>query len=400
MSTTTSLADLIARRRPGYSLEQPFYTDNEIFRRDVDGIYRRHWLLAGPTCRLPNPGDHFTYRIVNDSILVLRDLSGEVRAFHNVCRHRGSLLCLEETGHAKRLVCPYHAWTYNLDGSLCAARHLPEDVDESQYGLHPVAVQVVEGLIFLCLADEPPDFSQTAADVARYLRPHRLDQTKICRRTTEIIQANWKTVVENFWECYHCAPTHPEFCSVMSYAHAQNNERLAGERSDFERTWEAETLRRGHLVGQIPLNGRGLHQGGRLPIRPGYATQSRGGKPVAPLLGDYTEYDGGITSFTHLPLIWYVVANDYAFLTRFTPVTPLQTELELTWLVRDDAVEGRDYDADEVCWLWRETAAQDKTICENNQRGILSSRYQPGPYATTEQAVEQFICWYLAEIAE
>lgn len=91
----------------------------------------------------------------------------------------------------------------------------------------------------------------------------------------------------------------------------------------------------------------------------------------------YTEYDGGITSFIHFPLIWYVVSNDHALLTRFTPVSPLETELELTWLVRDDAVEGRDYDPETVCWLWRVTAEQDKTICENNQRGILSSRYQP-----------------------
>src|SRR5262245_5124423 len=116
MDTESALADLIDRR-PGYGLEQAFYLNPKIFQLDVDRIYRRHWLLAGPACRLPNPGDHFTYCIVNDSIIVLRDLSGEIRAFHNVCRHRGSLICLEETGHAKRLVCPYHAWTYNLDGS-------------------------------------------------------------------------------------------------------------------------------------------------------------------------------------------------------------------------------------------------------------------------------------------
>jgi phenylpropionate dioxygenase-like ring-hydroxylating dioxygenase large terminal subunit len=132
------------------------------------------------------------------------------------------------------------------------------------------------------------------------------------------------------------------------------------------------SLRRDNGIEILTVNS----QGGRLPIRPGYLTQSRGGKPVAPLLGDYTEYDGGITSFAHLPLIWYVVANDYAFLTRFTPMTPLTTELELTWLVRDDAIERTDYDPDEVCWMWRETAAQDKTICENNQRGILSSRFK------------------------
>lgn len=395
---TDPMQELVARRRPGYSLEQAFYVDPQVFEIDLDRIYRRHWLLAAPTCRLAKNGDFFRYDIANDSLVVLRDEAGEVRAFHNVCRHRGSRVCLEEQGHAKRLVCPYHQWSYQLDGALCSARHLPEGIDTRTLGLHPVQVRVVAGMIFVCLAEQPPDFTHTAADVAEILAPHELHRTRICRRTVEIIQANWKVVVENFWECYHCAPSHPEFCGVMSYAHAQNNERLAAERSQFEREWEATTRQRGFQTGRVERSDRGLHQGGRLPIRPGFVTQSQNGQPVAPLLGQYSEYDGGITSFTHLPLIWYVVSNDYALLTRFTPVTPLQTELELTWLVHEEAIEGRDYDPDKVCWLWRITAEQDKTICENNQLGILSSRYEPGPYSTTESSVEDFIRWYLSQL--
>jgi phenylpropionate dioxygenase-like ring-hydroxylating dioxygenase large terminal subunit len=141
----------------------------------------------------------------------------------------------------------------------------------------------------------------------------------------------------------------------------------------------------------VEFSDRGLHRGGRLPIRPGYVTQSKDGKSVAPLLGNYTKYDGGITSFMHFPIIWYVVNNDYALLTRFTPISPLETELEVTWLVHEDAEEGRDYEVDEVCWLWRVTAEQDRTISENNQRGLLSSRYEPGPYVTTESAVDEFV---------
>lgn len=392
------LAELLRRHNPGFTLEQPFYTDETIFRLDLERIYRRHWLLAGPTCRLPRPGNFFTYGIENDSIIIVRDERGEVRAFHNVCRHRGSRICLDEQGHAKRLVCPYHHWAYDLHGSLCAARHLPESVERQTLGLHPVAVRVVAGLIFICLADEPPNFDHTAADMAEYLTLHRLDRTTICRREVEIIRANWKVVADNFWECYHCAPTHPEFCAVMSYAHAQNNERLAEERRAFEHEWEESTRQRGFKVGRVPLSDRGLHQGGRLPIRPDFVTQSQDGRPVAPLLGDAAEYDGGITSFMHLPLIWYVVCNDHAFLTRFTPISPLETELELTWLVREDAVAGRDYDPDRVCWLWTVTARQDKTICENNQLGILSSRYQPGPYTAPESGANDFVEWYLREL--
>jgi Rieske 2Fe-2S family protein len=287
---------------------------------------------------------------------------------------------------------------YQLDGALCAARHLPEAIGRRALGLHPVHVRAVEGLIFVCLAESPPDFAHTAADLTAFLKPHGLARTKVCHRAVEVIHANWKVAAENFWECYHCTATHPEFCSVMSYAHAQDSERLAQERQEFEQDWEAAARSDGFIVGNIEYSDRGLHRGGRLPIRPGYLTQSQDGKPVAPLLGEYTSYDGGITSFMHFPIIWYVVNNDYALLTRFTPVSPLETELELTWLVHQDAAEGRDYDTERVCWLWRVTAEQDRTICENNQRGILSSRYQPGPYATTERACDEFMTWYLNEL--
>ncbi|MBI3466652.1 MAG: Rieske 2Fe-2S domain-containing protein, partial [Planctomycetes bacterium] len=279
------LREIAKRRQPGYSLEQAFYVDPQVFEVDIERIYRRHWLLAGPTCRLRQSGDFFTYPITNDSVVVLRAETGEIRAFHKVCRHRGSRICRAEEGHAQRLVCPYHSWAYDLDGSLRSARHLPDAIDKRDLGLHPVAVRIVEGLIFLCLAEAPPDFAHTAADLAEFLKPHGLARTQICRRNVQTIRANWKVVAENFWECYHCAPTHPEFCTVMSYAHAQNNERLAAERLQFESAWEESTRRQGRKVGAVALSQRGLHQGRRVPIRPGFVTQSRDGRPLAPLLG-------------------------------------------------------------------------------------------------------------------
>lgn len=393
-----SLLDLVADCLPGRSLPRGFYVDPGVFAADLDAVFRRHWLLAGPSSRIRRPGDHFTWEIGDDSIVVLRDEAGAARSYHNVCRHRGSRICLDTDGHAKRLVCPYHAWSYRLDGSLASARHLADGVDPGTLGLHPVALREVSGLIFVCLAESPPDFDATAADIEEFFAPHRLEHTRVARRTVDTIHANWKVVAENFWECYHCAPSHPEFCDVMSYAHAANSERLAAEREAFERQWEEETRARGGKTGRASRAAAGLHQGGRIPIRPGYRTQSRDGLPVAPLLGNATEYDGGVTSFMHLPLVWYLACNDHAMLTRFTPRSPLETELELTWLVRADAVEGQDFDPAEVSWLWSVTAAQDKKICEDNQRGILSSRYQPGPLATTEASVAAFHAWYLGEL--
>jgi Rieske 2Fe-2S family protein len=206
-------------------------------------------------------------------------------------------------------------------------------------------------------------------------------------------------VLENFWECYHCGPTHPEFCGVMSYGHTYDSPQLARERAAFEAAWQEATQRRGNLVGGRDRFAEGGHHFvTRTPIRPGYLTQSEGGKPVAPLLGDFQAYDGGITAFMSYPINWVVACNDHAMLSRFTPISPLATEMEFTWLVREDAVAGEDYDPLTLSWLWRITAEQDKTICENNQKGVNSRRYQPGPYSTIESSTRDFIAWYLAEL--
>jgi phenylpropionate dioxygenase-like ring-hydroxylating dioxygenase large terminal subunit len=174
----------------------------------------------------------------------------------------------------------------------------------------------------------------------------------------------------------------------------------ARERTAFEAEWREATQRRGNLVGERDRFAEGgYHFVTRIPIRPGYLTQSEGGRPVAPLLGDFQEYDGGITAFMSYPLNWFVACNDHAMLARFTPLGPQATEMEFTWLVRADAVAGVDYDPLTLSWLWRITAEQDKTICENNQKGVNSRRYQPGPYSAVEASTRDFITWYLAQLA-
>ena len=143
---------LIARQRPGFTLDQPFYTHPDIFARDFERIISRKWLFADHVSRIPNPGDYFLYEVAGESIIVLRDGEGEVRAFFNVCRHRGSRICTEPEGRAARLVCLYHAWSYGLDGRCIRARGMPDGFDPEPYGLHPCRVRVFHGLIYLCLS--------------------------------------------------------------------------------------------------------------------------------------------------------------------------------------------------------------------------------------------------------
>mgnify|MGYP002041590496 FL=1 len=176
----TSLAALIARRVPGYSLEAPFYTSEEVFAADMEAVFETTWLFVGVEPDVPEPGDVMTVDIGRNSILIVRDDDMNVRAYHNVCRHRGARLVLEEKATVGNLVCRYHSWTYNLDGDLIHAEHMGEGFDRSGHGLKPVHIRSLEGLIFICLADEPPaDFDAMADVMGPYLAPHNLRDTRI-----------------------------------------------------------------------------------------------------------------------------------------------------------------------------------------------------------------------------
>ncbi len=363
---TVRLHDLIERRRPGFGLDRVFYTDPAIFEVDLERVYLRHWLYVGHVSSIPNTGDFFLYEIGGESIIIIRNEIGAVNALFNVCRHRGSRICLEERGTVRRLVCPYHAWVYGTDGALIQARHMPETFDPSAYRLQSCHVRVVEGLIFICCAETPPPFEAVARDIADFFGPYDLERTQPAFRVRHAIAANWKIVAENFFECYHCSHTHPEFCSVMSYGRATDSSRVAREQAAFVAEWEAQAQREGWRTGGVPISDTTVHQIQRTPIRRGYLTQSKGGMPVAPLLGRLRTYDGAVTAIQIYPLIWLLACSDHAMLSRFTPLGPQATELELTWMVRSDAVAGRDYDPEQVSWLWRVTAEEDKTICENN----------------------------------
>jgi glycine betaine catabolism A len=201
---------LLHQRRQGCSLPQAFYVDEEMFQADLQAVFAADWLFACNTSEIKNPGDYMTLAIGQDSLVVLRDRDGEVRAFHNVCRHRGSRICLDERGHATRLVCPYHQWIYELDGRLRNARQMPADFDTSGYGLKPVKVELVCGLIYVSLASNPPSLERFRAAVTPYLAPHQPSRTTVAYASTVVEEANWKLVIENNRECYHCAANHPE----------------------------------------------------------------------------------------------------------------------------------------------------------------------------------------------
>jgi glycine betaine monooxygenase A len=404
------LSSRVRQQRPGYSLDGDFYFAEEIYHWDLRRIWRRGWLFAAHACELPEPGDYITLEVGDDSLLVIRDEEAAVRAFHNVCRHRGSLLCPEPAGRVPRLVCPYHQWTYDHQGRLLASRGMPEEVKSSDLNLHAVAAREVAGLIFICLATEPPDFSRAAEALESLAAPQGLRQAVVARTLDYEVRANWKLVWENNRECYHCNVNHPQYIKA-NFDHYNADDTSDRVRADLgralersERAWAAQGLATTHRetgMTVFPDAERDLwFSANRTPLAEGYVSETMDGRMVAPLMGAYQEPGVGTLRMRTLPNFWNHSSCDHAVSTRLLPGGPERTRVRVTWLVAGGAVEGRDYDLEKVLPFWKLTSEQDWTICERQQRGVKSSAYQPGPYSPfKEYNVDRFVRWYLQKLA-
>ena len=324
-----TIEQLVARQRPGFTLEQPFYIDREVFDFDLERIVMRQWLFVDHISRIPDAGDYILYKIASEEIILVRDAAGTIHAHFNVCRHRGSRICLEAAGNIKNLTCPYHAWTYALDGRLTAARRMPDGFDADDYPLHRCHLRIYQGLMFINLSEgAPTDFDVIARNLDPFVVPHGIPRTKIVHVERYPTDGNWKLVVENFRECYHCPPAHPEYTRVNAYVRA-NDADPDGYAETID-LWDEKTAAMGHMVGSVHDNTdlpEQPHGAFRQPIREGYLTLSKGGKQVGPLIGDFERFDGGEMMAFFGPLFYVYAANDHVCLFRFTPMTPTHTDV-------------------------------------------------------------------------
>ena len=392
------LAELIARQPAGSALLREFYNDPAIFERDIERIHLRHWLCVGHVSRIPNPGDWFVFDVADESIIVVRGRDGELRALVNVCRHRGSHVCYEKQGNSRLFVCPYHAWTYDLDGRLRAARHMGPDFDPSQHSLAQIHVRVLEGLIFVCFATDPPRLDDVERTLRATLGLHGWADAKVAHRAAYTTDANWKLVTENYQECYHCRPAHPEFARF--HATEEPEERVAELRAEARERWKAMGI-------EIPTvsfwpRGSAPDQEGVAcfhdATHPGALTGSEDGQPVAPLMGSLEAYEGGFTYVEVGPASFFLAYSDYGVMYLFVPREVQKTDMEVVWLVRGDAREGVDYDRAKLTWMWDVTSVADKRIIDHNQLGVNSRYYRPGPYAPMESTSRDLAAWYLEQI--
>jgi len=393
------IASLIESQAKGLPLAQEFYSDPEIFERDIERIHLRRWLCVGHQSRIPNKGDWFRYDIAKESILVVRGRDDVIRGLVNVCRHRGSRVCHEASGTTRMFVCLYHAWTYDLEGRLRAARHMGSNFDRSAHRLPEIHVRILEGLIFVCFAENPPALDDAADVLKASLGRYGWADARVAHRQSYSVDANWKLATENYQECYHCTPAHPEF----SRWHAT-------EKPDDEvAELRAEAAERARALGiEIPFVNHWPHG---LPDQemvdcsydatyPGSVTGSEDGQAVAPLMGDFADYDGGFCYVDVGPASFFLAYPDHGLMYLFIPRGPQKADMELIWLVAADAREGVDYDLSKLTWLWDVTSVADKLIIDQNQRGVNSRYYKPSAYGPMEAQTRSFSEWYLQAISD
>ena len=294
-----------AAHRTGWSLESWFYTDANLYAAEMERIFRPAWMFAGYTCQIPRAGDYFVYEFAGDSLFIVRGDDDRVRAFHNTCRHRGSLICTQAAGHVGKLVCPYHQWTYSREGKLLGTGGMSDPLDRGALGLAEAPLRTVAGLIYVCFSDAPPDFKAAHETIAPQLLPHDLEHAQVACSLDYEIAANWKLVWENNRECLHCPVGHPQYCpanyDVASGDDPRQLAEIEARSAECEQKWQAHGLPIKRQAGLVFFPDGVWYRASRTPMAAGFVTESVDGQPVAPLMGQLTDYDMGTLRVSTLP---------------------------------------------------------------------------------------------------
>jgi glycine betaine catabolism A len=340
------------------------YTDAQWFGEEMDRVFARMWLAAGRAAALDRPGAFLKRDVAGASVLIVRANDGSIRAFHNVCRHRGTRLCVDEHGAFQASIqCPYHAWTYGLDGRLVAAPQM-DDVDgfdRSAFPLRAVACDEWDGHIFINLAPEPSPLRDQLADLPSRFAPWRMQDLRAAHRIDYDVAANWKLVVQNYNECLHCPIIHPLLNRMHHYLGADN----------------------------VPTTG--TYCGGAMGLKDGVETLSSDGKRRRALLPGLGEHERTLVNyFAIYPNLLLTLHPDYMMTITIWPQDCGRTRLIAEWHFHQDEMAKPDFLFQDAIDFWDRTNREDWAISEQSYLGISSRGYAPGPYSERERQLWEF----------
>lgn len=393
MNSKESVMGLIQKRKARHALPRELYLEPEVYRQDLEQIWHKDWVFAGHTFEIEKPGQYFTLQVGDYPVAVVMGKDGQVRAFHNACRHRGAKVCEHSHGKVAKMVCPYHKWTFELDGNLLYAGNMGADFDKTQYGLKTVHCQIVHTYIYICVAERAPDFDAFRQAVSPFIGPHRLENCKVAFESNLVEKGNWKLVFENNRECFHCEGTHPEL--LNSFVENLSVAGVGGEDDPellehWQRCETAGMPSRLVMDPERPLS----HDAHPVVCR---CCQLHHGRQASSSRTTRSKREPNIGALLYFnyPSTWNHFLGDHALSFRVLPMGPGETLVTTKWLVPKDAVEGVDYDLDRLTKVWLATNDQDRRLVEGTQAGISSPTYEPGPFSEiAENGVCQFDDWY------
>jgi len=338
------------------TLPQRYFISPEIFAKEQEVIFFTQWVCVGHQSEIAKGGDYFVREVAGESLIIVRDKRGEIDGFFNVCRHRGTRLCEERSGHFSAIQCPYHAWTYGLDGRLIGAPHM-DDVPgfvKADYSLQAVNLALWEGFIFANLADSPTPLEETFAPLAGKFSHWNLPKLRSAKRIEYDVRANWKLIFENYSECYHCPGVHPMLSKVSPYDSAEND------------------------VCEGPF------LGGFMSITKGTGL-TMSGKACALPVGDIRSEDHArVFYYSIFPNMLLSLHPEYVMVHQLWPKSLQRTLILCDWFFHPEAFDRDDFHPNDAIEFWDVTNRQDWHVCELSQQGIASRAYQPGPYSPRE----------------
>ncbi|HEY4257828.1 MAG TPA: aromatic ring-hydroxylating dioxygenase subunit alpha [Candidatus Udaeobacter sp.] len=380
------------------SLPQEYFVSPEILAEEEEKIFSKQWLLVGHQSQIAKPGDYFVQEMIGESLIVVRDKSREIHGFYNVCRHRASRLIENRDGQLSAAIqCPYHAWTYGLDGRLLGAPHM-DDVpgfNKADYSLRPVNIALWEGFIFVNLADSGTLTSILSQREKRNKLPAMGDQSleewfaplagkfsrwnlpslRSARRIEYDVRANWKLIFQNYSECYHCLGVHPELSKISPHDSAEND------------------LTEGPFLGGFMriAKGRSLTLSGNACAL-----------PIADKEEEGEEAKDRVFYYSIFPNMLLSLHPDYVMVHQLRPESPERTLILCDWFFHPDAAgvsaPGYRFDPDDAIEFWDMVNKQDWHVCELSQQGISSRAYEPGPYSARESIPAAWDEYYLRQM--
>jgi Rieske 2Fe-2S family protein len=341
------------------------YLSNDVLDWERRNVFDTNWICVGRSDLVPEPGSQRGIRLGTSGVLLVRDLKGSVRAFYNSCRHRGHELLQEGECRRKRAIaCPYHAWVYSLEGELVRASRFTdmENFDAEEFPLIPLSAAESSGWIFVSADTPNRPFTDTIGDLGKYLKNWEPERLEVGAKHEYVVKANWKLIVENFVECYHCPSIHPELCAV----------------ADPD-------------SGTAMFPQQGMWIGGPMELRENAETQSLDGSSGGLQFRNLTDQERReVRYFVLFPNLLISPHPDYLMTHRLQPIGPTETYVECAWLFPPEALEQPEFDPSFAAEFWDRTNSQDFGACESVQRAISSPGYRPGPFDHRELVVHTF----------